>query len=259
MPTFSTSSSVSKSRGQDARSVTGIIINRGKSSAHDNNVVGPLFSTKASRRSKASSSKSSKEPEKSQLGFGENQTPPHDQPNSVPFIRTSDRITVTDDIDQQHEGFKRHNNALSGAVSGLLSHIIPGRRDQLVSATPEWKRLQKHAEYIKGTHLRNLLKEEERCDTMFASHDGIYCDYSRQRATLETLDLLLELADARDLKGKMNAMFEGEKINFTEDRAVLHTALRADRSKVGTVHVDGVDAIQEVHEVLDQVKYFTDA
>jgi glucose-6-phosphate isomerase len=54
-------------------------------------------------------------------------------------------------------------------------------------------------------------------------------------------------------------MFEGEKINFTEDRAVLHTALRADRSKVGTVHVDGVDAIQEVHEVLDQVKYFTDA
>lgn len=107
-------------------------------------------------------------------------------------------------------------------------------------------------------HLRDLLQDEERCDQMYAEHDGAYLDYSRQQATMETMELLLELADRQDLSGRINAMVSGEKINFTEERAVLHTALRADKELEGTVFVDDVDAIKEVHEVLDQIKYFTD-
>lgn len=143
-----------------------------------------------------------------------------------------------------------------GGVSSLLSNLMPSR-SQLVSATPEWKRLQREAEDIQKTHLRDLLQDTERCDAMYATYDGVYLDYSRQRASLNTIKLLLELANRQDLKGRINAMVNGEKINFTEDRAVLHTALRADRELEGTVIVDGVDAIKEVHEVLDQIKYFT--
>lgn len=163
-------------------------------------------------------------------------------------------------LDHAHQQHNIHNHQQqyhTNPMSALLSHIMP--RTNLVSASPEWKRLEKHAEFIKSTHLRDLLKDEERCDAMFASHDGIYFDYSRQRATLETLSLLLDLAEARDLKGRINAMVTGEKINFTEDRAVLHTALRAERDEIGTIFVDGEDAVEEVHNVLDHVKYFTNA
>lgn len=131
-------------------------------------------------------------------------------------------------------------------------------RPHLVSSTAEWKRLQKHAQEIKKTHLRDMLQDKERCDSFFVQEDGVYVDYSRQRATRETLDLLFQLAEKQDLKGKIRAMVQGEKINFTEERAVLHTALRADRSQIGTVFVDDMDAIQEVHDVLDDIKYFTD-
>lgn len=94
---------------------------------------------------------------------------------------------------------------------------------------------------------------------MFAEHDGVYLDYSRQRATLDTIDYLLDLAERQDLSGKMNAMRTGEKINFTEDRAVLHTALRADKSEIGEIFVDDVDVVAEVHHVLDNIKTFTNA
>jgi len=141
-------------------------------------------------------------------------------------------------------------------VVGFLSNIVG--QNPLVSATPEWKRLQQHAKQIKATHLRDLLQDKERCDEMFAEHDGVYLDYSRQSATLETMKLLMELAEKQRLKQKIEDMFNGEKINFTEERAVLHTALRADKSKEGTVFVDGMDAVKEVHEVLDQIKEFTE-
>lgn len=144
-----------------------------------------------------------------------------------------------------------------GGVGRLLSNLLPGRW-QLVSATQEWKRLQKEAVEMEKTHLRDLLQDKERCDEMFATHDGVYLDYSRQRASLETMDMLYELAEKQELKKKIDAMVNGEKINFTEDRAVLHTALRADRDQEGTVFVDNMDVIKEVHEVLDQIKYFTD-
>jgi len=141
-------------------------------------------------------------------------------------------------------------------MSKLLSPFRP--KPKQVSDTPEWKRLQKHAEYIQTTHLRDLLQDPIRCGAMFATHDGVYLDYSRQRATLQTMELLLDLAQRQNLGGKIHAMVTGEKINFTEDRAVLHTALRAERNQIGTITVDGVDVMQEVHDVLDQIKEFTD-
>jgi len=139
---------------------------------------------------------------------------------------------------------------------GFLSNIIP--KQKLVSSTGEWKRLQKHVEHIDTTHLRDLIGEADRCDAMYAEHDGVYLDFSRQRATLETMELLRDLACRQNLESRIEAMFNGEKINFTEDRAVLHTALRAKKESEGTVMVDDVDVIKEVHEVKDQIKIFTD-
>lgn len=157
-------------------------------------------------------------------------------------------------VEQQQQPSSDTNN--KNPVSNFLSSIM--NRPSLVSSTNEWRRLQKHAEYMETTHLRDFLLDADRCDAMYATHDGVYLDYSRQRVSLETMKFLYALAEKQDLKGKIDAMVNGEKINFTEDRAVLHTALRAERELKGTVMVDGVDVIQEVHEVLDQVKVFTD-
>lgn len=151
-------------------------------------------------------------------------------------------------------GWDHHHQATLRLVRGENA----ARHPLLVSSTNEWKQLEKHAEEIQDTHLKDLLQDKERCDDFFVKEDGVYVDYSRHRATKETIDLLLELAEKQDLKGKMNAMVNGEKINFTERRAVLHTALRASRDQVGTVFVDDMDAIGEVHQVLDQIKAFTD-
>lgn len=148
------------------------------------------------------------------------------------------------------------------ATKNLVRHPVTKfwqnwrNRPRLISSYPEWKRLAKHAEHMDTIHLRDLLQDTHRCDKMYAAHDGVYLDYSRQRVNLDTMKFLYDLADKQDLKGKINAMVTGEKINFTEDRAVLHTALRADRSE--TIVVDGVNVVEQVHEVLDQVKSFTD-
>mmetsp|Transcript_10706 Transcript_10706/g.23705 ORF Transcript_10706/g.23705 Transcript_10706/m.23705 type:complete len:747 (-) Transcript_10706:88-2328(-) len=130
----------------------------------------------------------------------------------------------------------------------------------LVSSTPEWKRLQHHAtKVIQPSHLRDMIQDPSRCNAMYAEHDGVYLDYSRQQATLETMDLLMDLAEKQNLEERIKGMFNGEKINFTEDRAVLHTALRAGKDEIGTVFVDDLDAIKEVHDVLHQIKTFTEA
>jgi glucose-6-phosphate isomerase len=168
-------------------------------------------------------------------------------------------------------------------MSKFFSQIIPNtnqNKEKLVSDTPEWKKLKSHAEYIQTTHLRDLLQDKERCDELYATtQDGVYLDYSRQRINLETIDLLLDLAERQNLKSKMECMVNGEKINFTEDRAVLHTALRG-RRPIGNsptrtdtdndgdnlntngekrIIVDGDDVMEEVYDVLDQIKYFTEA
>jgi len=148
---------------------------------------------------------------------------------------------------------------LGRSAHAQILRILP-KPKPLVSSTPEWKRLQRHAvENIQSMHLRDMLQDTERCHSMYAEHDGVYFDYSRQQATLETMDLLYDLANKQELMPRIRGMFNGEKINFTEDRAVLHTALRASKDQKGTVFVDGMDAIAEVHEVLDQIKKFTEA
>jgi glucose-6-phosphate isomerase len=146
--------------------------------------------------------------------------------------------------DQQQQQQQGGGNPVGRIWASLMN------RPKLVSSCSEWKRLQKHAEYIETTHLSDFLQDAERCDAMYALHDGVYLDYSRQRVTPDTMKFLYDLAEKQDLAGKIKAMVSGEKINFTEDRAVLHTALRADRSEIGTIMVDGMDVVQEVHDVL---------
>mmetsp|Transcript_31812 Transcript_31812/g.63387 ORF Transcript_31812/g.63387 Transcript_31812/m.63387 type:complete len:750 (+) Transcript_31812:108-2357(+) len=163
-------------------------------------------------------------------------------------------------IDISEADHKKSRPNSPNRVSKFLSQIPKVlSKPPLVSSTPEWKRLQRHAQHIKSLHLRDLLKDVERCDAMYAEHDGVYLDYSRQQATLETMDLLFDLAERQELTKRIKSMVSGEKINFTENRAVLHTALRASKEDIGTVFVDGEDAIVEVHEVLDQIKAFTEA
>jgi hypothetical protein len=154
-------------------------------------------------------------------------------------------------------GWEHHHRATTQFVHGRLArrknNVSTG---VLVSASPEWLKLEAHKGEIDNVHLRDLLQDSERSGAMYAEHDGVYLDYSRQRATLETMELLKDLSKRQKLSERIQAMFSGEKINFTEKRAVLHTALRADRSE--EVCVDGQNVIEEVYEVLDQIKPFTE-
>src|SRR6202040_3549867 len=123
------------------------------------------------------------------------------------------------------------------------AHTLPSKR-------PAWAALQAHFQSTKTTHLRDLFASDPgRGTRMTAEAVGIFLDYSKNRVTDETLKLLLALANESDLKGRINAMFSGEKINITENRAVLHTALRA--PKGATITVDGKNVVPEVHAVLD--------
>lgn len=121
---------------------------------------------------------------------------------------------------------------------------------------PSWKALEAHYQAIKDVHLRTLFAEDpQRGERLAAEEVGIYFDYSKHRITDETLRLLLNLAGECGLRGRIDAMFGGEKINTTENRAVLHIALRAPRGD--SIFVDGVDVAPEVHETLDQMAAFS--
>ncbi|CAI0436221.1 unnamed protein product, partial [Linum tenue] len=126
----------------------------------------------------------------------------------------------------------------------------------LICDTQPWKDLKAHVEEIKKTHLRELLTDTERCKQMLLEFDGITLDYSRQQATLGTLNKLQKLAEAAHLKDKIERMFNGEHINSTENRSVLHVALRAPRDAV--VKSDGKNVVPDVWKVLDQIKDFSD-
>ncbi|MEU9853106.1 glucose-6-phosphate isomerase [Streptomyces sp. NPDC047974] len=122
---------------------------------------------------------------------------------------------------------------------------------------PEWAALGKHREQLGDTHLRELFAADPERGTGYTLRVGdLHLDYSKQLVTDETLALLRELADATDVAGLRDAMFRGEKINTTEDRAVLHTALRAPRGAV--IEVDGENVVPEVHAVLDKMAGFAD-
>lgn len=126
----------------------------------------------------------------------------------------------------------------------------------LICNTEPWADLKAHVESIKKTHLRDLMNDEERCKSMIVEFDGMVLDYSRQRARQDTIDKLLALAEAAHLKEKIDKMFNGEHINSTEDRSVLHVALRAPRDKVITA--DGKNVVPEVWKVLDKINEFTE-
>jgi glucose-6-phosphate isomerase len=122
---------------------------------------------------------------------------------------------------------------------------------------PSWRALTAHHPEIAGTSLRDLFAADPaRGERLTAEAVGLYLDYSKHRVTDETLRLLLALAEESDLRGRIDAMFGGEKINITEDRAVLHVALRAPRG--ATILVDGENVVPAVHEVLDRMAAFAD-
>ena len=126
-----------------------------------------------------------------------------------------------------------------------------------LSERSAWKALARHAEAIKSVHMRTLFAEDpSRGERFTAEAAGIFLDYSKNRVTDETLKLLVELAEESGLKARIEAMFTGEKINITENRAVLHVALRAPKSE--SIFVDGVDQVPPVHVVLDKMSEFAD-
>jgi glucose-6-phosphate isomerase len=120
-----------------------------------------------------------------------------------------------------------------------------------------WKALGAHHKKIARLHLRELFAADaRRGEKMTTEAVGLFLDYSKNRVTAETLKLLLQLAKESNLRGRMDAMFAGEKINITENRAVLHTALRAPRN--AKIFVDGKNVVPEVHAVLDKMTAFAD-
>ncbi|BBZ30224.1 glucose-6-phosphate isomerase [Mycolicibacterium madagascariense] len=126
-----------------------------------------------------------------------------------------------------------------------------------ITATPAWSALARHHDEIGATTLREFFAEDPaRGRELTLTVGDLYVDYSKHRVTRETLGLLVDLAKAADLEGKRDAMFAGEHINTSEDRAVLHTALRLPRD--ATLTVDGQDVVHDVHEVLDRMGEFTD-
>jgi glucose-6-phosphate isomerase len=129
---------------------------------------------------------------------------------------------------------------------------IPMLRDR-----PAWSALSKHHEEIRELHLRELFaKDESRGERLTAEGAGLFLDYSKNRITDETVKLLVELAQQSGLVERREAMFEGERINVSENRSVLHVALRMPKGT--SLIVDGVDVVAEVHEVLDRMAAFAD-
>ena len=122
---------------------------------------------------------------------------------------------------------------------------------------PAWKALAAHAEDMRSKTLHDLFGEDpSRGERFTAEATGLFLDYSKNRITTETLKLLVQLAQECGLKDKTEAMFRGDKINITENRAVLHVALRAPKDE--KIFVDGEDVVPEVHAVLDKMSAFSD-
>ena len=122
---------------------------------------------------------------------------------------------------------------------------------------PAWKALEAHHSKVRELHLRELFAEDpKRGERLVLEAAGLYLDYSKNRVTDETLKLLLQLAEEGGLRARIDAMFSGEKINITENRAVLHVALRA--PKGASIVVDGENVVPLVHAVLDKMSDFSD-
>jgi len=124
-----------------------------------------------------------------------------------------------------------------------------------LTARLSWKALHTHQEKVREVHLRTLFADDAtRGERLTAEAAGIFLDYSKNRITDETLALLRRLAEEADLRARIDAMFRGDKINVTENRAVLHVALRAPRG--ASITVDGKNVVPDVHAVLDAMSDF---
>ena len=125
-----------------------------------------------------------------------------------------------------------------------------------ITESPEWRALEAHFAAIRDVHLRELFAEDpERGERMTLEVEDLYLDYSKNRATHETLRLLVALAEGVGLRERIEGMFTGQHVNVTEDRAVLHVALRMPRG--ASLVVDGADVVAEVHGVLDGMAAFS--
>jgi glucose-6-phosphate isomerase len=123
--------------------------------------------------------------------------------------------------------------------------------------TTAWRALEVHADELREVHLRDLFaRDPGRGERLTLEAEGIFLDYSKNRVTDETIRFLLQLAGERGVPERRDAMFAGEKINLTEDRAVLHVALRAPKGR--SIEVDGEDVVPKVHEVLDRMSALAD-
>jgi glucose-6-phosphate isomerase len=140
----------------------------------------------------------------------------------------------------------------------MASPVPPGAGHKIAPLTERraWRALQTHSDEVRGLHVRNLFADDpKRGERLIAEGAGIFLDYSKNRITDETMRLLLQLAEESGLRAHRDAMFAGEKINVTEKRAVLHTALRAPKDAVITV--DGENVVPQVHAVLDKMSGFS--
>jgi glucose-6-phosphate isomerase len=125
----------------------------------------------------------------------------------------------------------------------------------LLTQLPAWKALEEHAATLKSAHLRQLFAEDAQRATRFSLEaEGLFLDYSKNRITSVTMALLLDLAEQSGLREHIDCMFRGDRINVTENRSVLHVALRAPETQ--KLVVDGVDVVAEVHAVLDKMSDF---
>jgi glucose-6-phosphate isomerase len=134
--------------------------------------------------------------------------------------------------------------------------MSPTSKTTPLTALPAWQALEKHSAAIRDAHLRDLFaKDPGRAARFSVEAEGVFLDYSKNRITEETMSLLLDLARQSGLEEKREAMFTGAKINLTEDRSVLHVALRAPKSE--KIMSDGVDVVPEVHATLDKMAAFS--
>src|SRR6478672_792122 len=135
--------------------------------------------------------------------------------------------------------------------------LIMATHQTPLTQRPAWQALATHYEQIKDVHLRALFAADpQRGERLAFEAAGLYFDYSKNRITDETMRLLVQLAEECGLREKIAAMLSGEKINITEQRAVLHVALRAPRDR--SILVDGQDVMPEVHAVLDKMAGFSE-
>ena len=131
------------------------------------------------------------------------------------------------------------------------------KRRTSLKRLPAWKALAEHSKEIRKLHLRELFASDSiRGEKLVAEGAGLFVDYSKNRVTETTLKLLQQLAEECDVRGRIDAMFRGEKINTTEKRAVLHVALRAPKN--ATILLDGKNVVPAVHDVLDKMATFSD-